>query len=95
MPVDQPCADYPDLFCFPATLQNMQSFQDNSFSWGGDLMSFSQVDDLYADLTHVSKMLVDHPCTDDPDLFCFLATLQNMQSFQESSFSWGDALYAV
>ena len=24
-------------------------------------MSFSQVDDLYADLTHVSKVLVDHP----------------------------------
>ena len=57
-----------------------------------DLMSFSQVDDLDADLTHVSKMLVDHPCSDYPDLFYFPATLQNMQSFQERSFSQVDEL---
>ena len=61
--------------------------QDAGFSGGDDLMSFSRVDDLSADLTHVSKMLVDQPCSDYPDLFCFPATLQNMHSFQESCFS--------
>ena len=99
MLVDHPCTDDPDLFYFPATLQCRQSFQVNSFSQVDYLYAvlaigrcFSQVGDLYADLIHVSKVLVDHPCSDYPDLCCFLFTLQNMQSFQVNSFSQVDEL---
>ena len=59
-----------------------------------DLMSFSQVDDLYADLIQVSKMPVDQPPV--PIVLIYFVSHCAIESaqFQDDSFSRGGDLHA-